>query len=100
MRSSAGSSGMASFSVVLKPSAEKDLRSLPKPLAKRLWAKIEALVSPGMMSMEPPHPPHREHEAGSFPLLWLFGLTAAALALRMVFLTTKALWFDETVSVF
>jgi mRNA interferase RelE/StbE len=34
---------MASFSVVLKPSAEKDLRSLPKPLAQRLWAKIEAL---------------------------------------------------------
>jgi uncharacterized membrane protein len=47
-----------------------------------------------------PHPPHREHKAGSLPLLWLLALTAAALALRMVFLTAKALWFDETVSVF
>lgn len=41
-----------------------------------------------------------EHGAGSFPLLWVVGLPTAALALRMVFLTTKALWFDETVSVF
>lgn len=53
-----------------------------------------------MVSMEPPHRPHRDHAADSFPLLWLLALTAAALALRMVFLTTKALWFDETVSVF
>lgn len=53
-----------------------------------------------MVSMEPPHHPYRERAADSFPLLWLFGLTAAALALRMIFLTTKALWFDETVSVF
>jgi mannosyltransferase len=50
--------------------------------------------------MEPPHRPHRDHAAGSLPLLWLLALTAAALALRMVLLTTKALWFDETVSVF
>lgn len=33
--------------------------------------------------------PHREHAAGSFPLLWLFGLTAAALALWIVFLTHR-----------
>jgi 4-amino-4-deoxy-L-arabinose transferase-like glycosyltransferase len=33
-------------------------------------------------------------------LRWLFGLTAAALIVRVAFLTTKGLWFDETVSVF
>lgn len=34
---------MASFSVVIKPSVEKDLRSLSKATLKRVWAKIEAL---------------------------------------------------------
>jgi mRNA interferase RelE/StbE len=35
---------MASYSVVLKPSVEKDLRALPKSAVKRVWAKIGALA--------------------------------------------------------
>jgi mRNA interferase RelE/StbE len=34
---------MASYSVLLKPSVEKDLRTFPKSVVKRIWAKIEAL---------------------------------------------------------
>ncbi len=36
---------MASYSVVLKSSVEKDLRSLSKATLKRVWAKIEVLGS-------------------------------------------------------
>jgi len=35
---------MASYRVVLKPSVEKDLRSLPKIAARRVWARIEFLA--------------------------------------------------------
>jgi len=34
---------MASYSLFLKPSVEKDLRHLPKPLLARVWQRIEAL---------------------------------------------------------
>ncbi len=34
---------MAAYDVVLKPSVEKDFRSLPKSVLQRVWAKIEAL---------------------------------------------------------
>ena len=34
---------MASFSVVLKPSVEKDLRSLSKSVLERVWARIVTL---------------------------------------------------------
>ena len=34
---------MTAYEVVLKPSVEKDLRSLPKNVLQRVWAKIEAL---------------------------------------------------------
>jgi len=34
---------MASYSLVLKPSVEKDLRQLPRPILKRVWANIQAL---------------------------------------------------------
>ena len=36
---------MASYSVLLKPSVEKDLRALPKSALKRVWAKIGALAN-------------------------------------------------------
>ena len=36
---------MASYSVVSKPSVEKDLRSLPKPTIVRVMKQIEALKS-------------------------------------------------------
>jgi mRNA interferase RelE/StbE len=35
---------MASYSVLLKPSVEKDLRALPKSTVKRLWTRIESLA--------------------------------------------------------
>ena len=34
---------MASYNVLLKPSVKKDIRSLPKSVLKRLWARIESL---------------------------------------------------------
>jgi mRNA interferase RelE/StbE len=34
---------MASFSVILKPSVDKDLRALPKPMVTRLLEHIEKL---------------------------------------------------------
>jgi mRNA interferase RelE/StbE len=34
---------MASYKVVLKPSVEKDLRSLPQPIIARVFKQIEAL---------------------------------------------------------
>jgi mRNA interferase RelE/StbE len=34
---------MASYSVALKPSVEKDLRQAPRPILNRVWAKIQAL---------------------------------------------------------
>jgi mRNA interferase RelE/StbE len=34
---------MASYSLVLKSSVEKDLRPLPRPILKRVWAKVQAL---------------------------------------------------------
>ena len=34
---------MASYKVVVKPSVEKDLRSLPKPIIARVLEQIEAL---------------------------------------------------------
>lgn len=34
---------MASFSVVPKPSVEKDLRALPKPVIARVLKQMEAL---------------------------------------------------------
>jgi len=34
---------MASYSLFLKPSVEKDLGRLPKPLLARVWRRIEAL---------------------------------------------------------
>ena len=36
---------MASFSVVFKPSVEKDLRRLPKPIVGRVIEHIEKLVA-------------------------------------------------------
>lgn len=35
---------MASYSLLVKPSVEKDLRALPKPVIKRVSIKIEALA--------------------------------------------------------
>jgi mRNA interferase RelE/StbE len=35
---------MASYSVVLKPSVEKDLRALPKSVVRRVWDRIEGLA--------------------------------------------------------
>ena len=34
---------MASFKVILKPSVEKDLRTLPRSVVARVWTKIEEL---------------------------------------------------------
>ena len=34
---------MASYSLFLKPSVEKDLGRLPKPLLGKIWQRIEAL---------------------------------------------------------
>jgi mRNA interferase RelE/StbE len=34
---------MASYKVILKPSIEKDLRSLPREVAKRVFRRIEML---------------------------------------------------------
>jgi len=34
---------MASYSLFLKPSVEKDLRRLPKPTLTRVWRSIQAL---------------------------------------------------------
>jgi mRNA interferase RelE/StbE len=34
---------MASYKVLLKPSVEKDVRSLPSSVLKRVWARIESL---------------------------------------------------------
>jgi mRNA interferase RelE/StbE len=34
---------MASYKIVLKPSVEKDLRSLPRPIIARVFKQIEAL---------------------------------------------------------
>ena len=36
---------MASFKLDFKPSVEKDFRSIPRGMASRVWAKIEALAS-------------------------------------------------------
>ena len=36
---------MASYSVLLKPSVEKDLRTLPKSAVRRVWTKLEALAA-------------------------------------------------------
>jgi len=35
---------MASYSILLKPSVEKDLRGLTGPVVRRVWARIEALA--------------------------------------------------------
>ncbi len=35
---------MASYSVLLKPSVEKDLRSLSRPVVKRVWSRVETLA--------------------------------------------------------
>lgn len=35
---------MASFSLFLKPSAEKELRQIPKPFLSRIFSKITALA--------------------------------------------------------
>jgi mRNA interferase RelE/StbE len=35
---------MASYRVILKPSVEKDLRSLPAPVLKRVFKRVEALA--------------------------------------------------------
>lgn len=35
---------MASYNVILKPSVEKDLRSLPPAVLKRVFQRIEALA--------------------------------------------------------
>jgi mRNA interferase RelE/StbE len=35
---------MASYNVILKPSVEKDLRSLPSPVLKRVFKRIQALA--------------------------------------------------------
>jgi len=34
---------MASYKVVFKPSVEKDMRSLPKPVVERIFKRIETL---------------------------------------------------------
>jgi mRNA interferase RelE/StbE len=34
---------MASYNVIFKPSVEKDLRSLPRPMVARVFERIEAL---------------------------------------------------------
>jgi mRNA interferase RelE/StbE len=34
---------MACYEVLLKPSVEKDLRSLPSPAIQRIWERIESL---------------------------------------------------------
>jgi mRNA interferase RelE/StbE len=39
---------MASYSVVLKPSVEKDLRGLTRPIVRRVWERIEALANEPM----------------------------------------------------
>ena len=36
---------MVSFSIALRPSVEKDFRSIPHEMALRLWAAIESLTS-------------------------------------------------------
>jgi len=35
---------MASYSILLKPSVQKDLRGLTGPVVRRVWARIEALA--------------------------------------------------------
>jgi len=49
---------MASYSLQVKPSVEKDLRPLPKSVIKRVWAKIEALA-------DDPTPSHSVKLAGA-----------------------------------
>jgi len=49
---------MASYRVVLKPSVEKDLRSLPKSVTVRVWDRLEALANN-------PHPRHSVKLAGA-----------------------------------
>ena len=49
---------MASYSLLVKPSVEKDLRSIPKSVIKRVWAKIEALA-------DDPTPGHSVKLAGA-----------------------------------
>jgi mRNA interferase RelE/StbE len=49
---------MASYSLLVKPSVEKDLRSLPKSVIKRVWAKIQALA-------DDPTPGHSVKLAGA-----------------------------------
>ena len=49
---------MASYSLLAKPSVEKDLRSLPKSVINRVWAKIEALA-------DDPTPGHSVKLAGA-----------------------------------
>ena len=34
---------MASYSIIFKPSVEKDLRSLPRPMVARVFKRVEAL---------------------------------------------------------
>jgi mRNA interferase RelE/StbE len=34
---------MASYNIIFKPSVEKDLRSLPRPMVARVFERIEAL---------------------------------------------------------
>ena len=36
---------MASYEVVLKPAIQKDLRALPKAVAKRIWNRIKTLAN-------------------------------------------------------
>jgi len=49
---------MASYSLLVKPSVEKDLRSLPKSVIKRVWAKMVALA-------DDPTPGHSVKLAGA-----------------------------------
>jgi len=36
---------MASYSIQLKHSVEKDLRTIPKSLVKRIWERLESLAN-------------------------------------------------------
>jgi mRNA interferase RelE/StbE len=49
---------MVSYSLLVKPSVEKDLRPLPKSVVKRVWVKIEALA-------DDPTPSHSVKLAGA-----------------------------------
>lgn len=54
---------MASFRLDFKPSVAKDFRSIPKEMASRIWAKIEALalnpLPPGSVKLSGSESLHR-----------------------------------------